>query len=181
MKTVSLLVCIGVCLAGCAPSLHNPTIMPQEPRRHHYEFTHRALPALLFTQKDKTLGLLENDEHSFLKDLWIEVGETVQGDGHSVLEYIDLEFSKEKINNIKIYVARLPKPVGLTEAYFVAIVEKENSIKYFTLERTVVEMCAGRNDATVLGEWTSDGKHLNYGCGPKPLKEDFIRAVTEKP
>jgi hypothetical protein len=154
--------------------------MPREPRRHHYEFAHRALPALLFTQEDKTLSLLENDGYSFLKDLWIEVGEIVQEDGHSVIEYKDLELSKEKIDNTKIYVAKLPIPVGLTEAYFVAIVEKENEIKYFTLELTVAQMCGGRSDATILGEWTSDHQHLNYGCGPKPLKEDFIRAVIEK-
>ena len=71
---------------------------------------------------------------------------------------------------------KLPKPERMAEAYFVAVAEKDKTTRYFTLELTSgMSKC---DASTILGEWKPDGKHINYGCGPKPEKQEFLKAIA---
>ncbi len=75
-------------------------------------------------------------------------------------------------------IVQFPEPKGPVEAYFVAIVIREDPesgakdwCRYITLE-----LSAERSNATVLAEWR-DGGHFNYGSGPPADPKAFKQAV----
>ena len=105
------------------------------------------------------------------------MAETLDEKELQTLDKEGLKFSKELKEGINIYLVKLPHPEGITEVYFVAVLEKGQNVRYFTLEHTVAELCEG-GAAAVIGEWTKDREHLNYGCGPQPEKETFVRTVV---
>jgi hypothetical protein len=85
-------------------------------------------------------------------------------------------------------VIKVPPPLEFAEAYFVAVVigsdlENTNNSKlpvkdipllYFTLESTDPFNGVKR---TILGEWNAYGKRRNYGFGPNPNVEEFVKAI----
>lgn len=82
------------------------------------------------------------------------------------------------------YVVGMPPPVSRTEAYFVAIVHKDDepheymrespSTRYFTLEKADI------SDRPLLCELRRDGSRENYGGGPAPELEAFATAVFDR-
>ncbi len=83
------------------------------------------------------------------------------------------------------HIVTLPAPEASPEAYFVAIVHKDDepheyrrespSTRYFTLEQA--DLPAAR---PLLCEWLRDGSRENYGEGPVPTREAFAAAVFER-
>lgn len=83
-----------------------------------------------------------------------------------------------------IHVVTMPDPVEAPEAYFVAIVHKDDeaheylepspSTRYLTLE-----MSDG-SGPPFLCELRNDTGHVNYGAGPAPEIGAFIEAFTER-
>ena len=65
-----------------------------------------------------------------------------------------------------------PKPGSPGEPHFVAITTFPR-IEYYTLERGLTE---GGGERTVLCAWTPRG-HENYGTGPEPTPEAFLKAL----
>jgi hypothetical protein len=75
----------------------------------------------------------------------------------------------------------------MAEAYFVAAVLQmkpeeerpepaEATLRYFTLEKGFNMDGSHR---TVLCEWTAGGSHNNYGDGPPPKLESFVKALEK--
>jgi hypothetical protein len=54
---------------------------PDEPRRHHYDFAHRALPQLAFGNVDRFLADLESNPTKLVTGIWAFVGQKVAGMG----------------------------------------------------------------------------------------------------
>ncbi len=84
-------------------------------------------------------------------------------------------------------VIEMPPPQATTETFYVALVLLVNptaevpdldkvALRYFTLEKGFVLDGPPR---TVLGEWTAEGIHLNYGDGPVPQLEPFVQAIAK--
>lgn len=88
-----------------------------------------------------------------------------------------------KSNGYTAHVVTMPEPQFPPEAYFAAIVFKDDepkeymqpspSTRYFTLEKS-------KGELPVLGECLRDGKRRNYGAGPAPDKAAFLQAVLER-
>jgi hypothetical protein len=57
--------------------------------------------------------------------------------------------------------------------HYAAIAAIDGQVRYLVLEESWSPV---RADATVLGEWTSDG-HVNLGPGPVPDQRAFVQAV----
>lgn len=74
-------------------------------------------------------------------------------------------------------VVTLPRPQGPTEAHFVAFALRDRTDlgRYFTLEHALSPPDDSRY--TVLGEWTADRSHVNFGPGPEPDPVAFLTAI----
>jgi len=141
----------------------------------HYLFAHRFLPELLW-QGDSLLGILVNPENqAFLGDQWDAVAQHWECAPSAGRER--LSFASHWIggDNLAVVIF-MPPPEQLADAYFAAITTSP-ALRYFTLE--IGQDQAGR-PRTVLGEWTREGRHLNYGDGPAPDPALFLQAVCEK-
>jgi hypothetical protein len=78
-----------------------------------------------------------------------------------------------RIGGYDAAIVRLPSPRGPTECHFVALLHAQNGLpaRFFTLED------AG-GGVSILGGWSADEKHLNFGEGPAPTIENFVAAVS---
>ena len=166
-------------------SLLNALLNAPKARKQHYYFAHAVLPALVHANPEKMLAILQSAEgDSYLLDLWNSIGKDIED-----LEDEDLVtpeglsyFIKNLDEQSQIVLVRLPAPEKRSEAYFIGLVfsPKRRSfmfwktsifVRYFTLE-----IGMGR---TIIGEWTKRG-HANYGDGPQPNEDEFIRAILNK-
>jgi hypothetical protein len=176
-KRALILVGVMALLAGWALNvLGTESTMPRD---CHYMFAHTAIPTLVFTKTEALLTAFETRGQAFIEDLWASVAEVAEKHGQPPIDKTGLRFSKENRDNINIYLIELPRPGAITEAYFVGVAQKDKTVKYFTLELAAKMMNDRCDTSTVLGGWTTDHKHQNYGCGPKPQREEFIKAICE--
>src|ERR1700739_2546288 len=77
---------------------------------------------------------------------------------------------------VNIVVLELPTPLFATECYFVAFAFSDDGMgHYFTLERHNTN-----SPQTKFCAWDREGRHLNYGDGPPPDVDSFVRAVGQK-
>lgn len=167
-------------LLGCVPTPLNLAAGVTEPRDSHYFFAHYSLPSLLFTETNATLENLEFNGQAFINAVWLGTNDDLSKKGRPLLSAEGLTIHKEYIKQTNLYLVEMPKPVGITESYYVVISVKDNVPRYFTLEVTVTAMCNGREQPTVFGEWTREHEHLNYGCGPLPDAKQMVERVVEQ-
>ena len=80
-----------------------------------------------------------------------------------------------RIGDLDVAFVELPPPEGPTECHFVALVPAGGGrpARFFTLED------AG-GGVTMLGGWSAEEKHLNFGEGPAPTLDSFAEAVRQK-
>jgi hypothetical protein len=182
VKTKTLFIWMVLVLLGAAPAgLSAQSPEAGSPRYQHYGFAHRMVPNLVFSRQADVLSAFDNHGQEFVEALWEDAGKIAARNGQETIPKAGIEFSKEKANNMTLYLIKLPPPLAMTEAYFIAVVAKEGSVRYFTLEKTISLADKGKDDATVLGGWTKDRKHMNYGPGPKPEKEEFVKKLASMP
>ncbi len=170
------LLCVGYG-TGC---LAQASDKGDRPRFQHYVYAHRAIPGNLFSDKERALKIFDTRGQDLAEFVWMRVGKDAEEKGEKRIPKDGLQFSKESVGGAQLYVIKLPPPEAPTEAYFVAIAVKNGKVSYYTLERTICMSGSCREDPTVLGGWTEERKHLNFGPGPKPTKEDFIRALADR-
>jgi hypothetical protein len=160
-----------------------------EPRCHHYMLAHVALRMAAFEHPLGVLGILGSpDGRRFLADVLKSVSEHCKGRGPGPdFGADDLKICQGRVRRYPCAVVEMPRPRATTEAFFVALVlladpdermpPADIKLRYFTLEKGFV---LGGPPRTVLCEWTSEGSHANYGDGPPPRLDAFIRAVEDK-
>jgi hypothetical protein len=157
------------------------------PRRHHYVLAHQALRSVAFDHPVPFLGILVSDRaRPFLAELLENVHEHCKDDEPEAgFGAEDLSVHPGRIGDHACVIVELPRPRGVTEAYFVAAVlmvdlqreapeEEKPPLRYFTLEYGARLSGPAR---TVLCEWTAEGSHLNYGDGPEPTVAAFAAAI----
>jgi hypothetical protein len=160
-----------------------------EPRCHHYTLAHYALRSVAFDHPLGFLGVLASpDARGFLSELMRSVSEHCkEREPRPDFDIDDIAVHKVRVGKYPCAVVEMPRPRATTEAFFVAAVlladldrempdPKEVALRYFTLEKGFTFEGPPR---TVLCEWTSEGCHCNYGDGPAPRLEAFLRAVEE--
>ena len=107
--------------------------------------------------------------------------ETVLEDMQKFMQKIGFDTTRQ--GGFTIHLMRMPPPEFPNEAYFIAIVYKDDeplvegkpapSTRYFTFEKTHVE---GR--AFAFGEWNANGQYKTHGFGnQEPTIRDFIGNV----
>jgi len=167
-------------------------------RRQHYVFAHALLRAVAFEMGASLVLLLANSERSaeFLAELWGVAGRDQTG--RDLVEPIGLEANVYSRGDHIIALVSMPVPVGVTEAYFVAVVAdplpepptldedgeisgadrelfslllRSTPVRYFALEYGV---SLGAPPRAAFCEWTVEGAHRNMGDGPAPDAESLL-------
>lgn len=141
-----------------------------------YQFAHRVFPRWFFEDPQRVGDVLSGPEGlPHLIALWKEVGMACQESGSSSglgVEPVTLG------PGWRGCLVRLPEPEKMPEAHFLCVAWPEQagptSGRIFTLEHS---LGLDGNVATVVGEWRSDGAHLNFGSGPPPEARQFLEAV----
>ncbi|MCR9145165.1 MAG: hypothetical protein NXI24_23205 [bacterium] len=164
---------------------------PQERSRdHHYYLAHYALRYVAHDDPLFFFAVLGSDEsEKFLNHIFTNLCENVPDPAvqpHFGVE--DLKIHRTRIGQYPVVTIEMPPALTMGEAYFATFVglfdlseaagEKSEELRgrFFTLE--VGQTLEGQA-RTVIGEWTHDESHLNYGTGPAPSLPEFLGAVEE--
>lgn len=167
-------------------------------RQQHYIFAHKMLPRAAFDLGAAGVLMLSDPTRArdFLNRLWSECGEGLEGRDlvalHGASVGLGVQTRRAKSNEL-IAIISLPAPEVAPEAFFVALVcddvpdpdpdddsddavelwkllARSTPVRVFTLELS--QDLNGR-EHTVFCEWSSQGRHLNMGDGPRPDKDAF--------
>ncbi len=154
-------------------------------RQQHYVFAHAALPQLAHASPPRMMNVLCGPTgRDFLRRLWEEVGNGCDADERVPGEGISLDVVQLPTGHVAGVIS-LPEPRAVPEAYFVAVVAPEpdesgfaadTGCRVITLEKTM-DLLGQGGPLTVIGEWTADGAHANFGSGPAPALADFVAPV----
>ncbi|TAK14797.1 MAG: hypothetical protein EPO32_00460 [Anaerolineae bacterium] len=132
-----------------------------DPRPQPYIFAHLALPALFFRTPESMLQNFSDQGPEFLQYLWRQIG--LKEGQHDELAGMQIRVTVHKSETFTIGLIAFPPAAVATEAYYAAAVWSPEAARYFTLE--LGENLDGTT-RTVFCEWTSNGRHYNYGDGP---------------
>ncbi len=174
-------------LTGKSGSPPPPEMRPPregDARPHHYMLAHRILPSIFFRDPTTFLTIMNHPKAlGFLQMQWDTLAKHV-----AVVEpYTGLDYEIHKLeDDTTIILVTMPLPLNVTEAYFVAAVYRPPTAtepalaRYFTYEFGA-NFIPGEAQRTVLGEWTAQIEHLNYGGHNRTSdKTEFIKTVSEK-
>jgi serine/threonine protein kinase len=149
----------------------------QQPRVLHYTFAHRFLSEIVARQPKLFVESLLKPKSNMINVRWVMNArnysdkEFIPADG---LCCFPIHFSENQYG----VLIQLPQPTRMAEAYYVAVILKEDSslvsYRYITLELTANSDGVAK---TIIGEW--NGGHKNYGTGPDPDPELFIEALRK--
>ena len=154
--------------------------------RHHYWFSHMALRAACFDNFHPFFVLITSPARKqLLDDLWTLVCRECDKDGEPGFSPRDIIITNIRIDDHPAVLVKCPEPHFTTEAHMVCIVMKRREqiefhddiaeVRYFTLEKGVNTDTAG--DRTVLCAWQGNNR-IDYGDGPEPTPEAFVKAIT---
>ncbi|MBZ0119481.1 MAG: hypothetical protein K8H88_21000 [Sandaracinaceae bacterium] len=155
------------------------------PRDHHYAFAHMALPSVVFGLGPRVDLERMAAERAFFTDLWTEAGRAMGGE---LLPAEGLSAQYVRDGELDAVIVTMPQARFPVEAIMTAIVRRttrrmlvfsRRELRYLTLE-VGVTLTGDQAGRTVLGEWTQEPSHLNFGDGPPPTREDFVTAVFAK-
>jgi hypothetical protein len=159
----------------------------------HYLFAHVALRQVALAQPVQVLSILATEKRTEFFDELLEKQAGHYPDvGPATFTGADIACTCVRIGGHPAAILTMPPPQHPTEAYFVAIVSRlptrrfftrrnlENGadlVDYYTLERPVDLDEDGPEPCGVFCGWTKDA-HLNFGTGPQPEFEAFKRFLT---
>lgn len=154
-----------------------------QPRFHHYQFVHVALPQIAFAEGWALTGILGSPvAQDFLASVLQQVKAAGEPQHHLDFDASDIGLRLTRVLGLPSALIEMPPPSEMTEAFFAVIVFLGSvvpPVRYFTLELTDSwngSLC------TVLGEWAPDEAgqlmHLHLGPGPAPDPVEFLRAVS---
>ncbi len=146
-----------------------------EPRFWHYFVAHVALRDFALRGEGLPAAAADPEKsRGFFAMILSKMAEHI-GLSAAEAERLAGEFTvrHRRIGGYDAAIVQLPTPCGPTECHFVALLHAQNGLpaRYFTLED------AG-GGVSILGGWSADEKHLNFGEGPAPTVEAFVAAVA---
>lgn len=127
--------------------------------------------------------LLSPHGDGFLQHLWKRSAEVAQ---LSPMDSRGLGCSSFPTSGGVTLVVHMPPPEGMTECFFMGLrirkgkrtmlfLSGKPQFDYFTLELSM-DLSSGQ-PTTVLGGWTPEGSHSNFGSGPGPDPAQFVAAL----
>jgi len=162
-------------------------------RHQHYYFAHLLLPRLAHAQPATLLSHLSGDTRdSFLLALWRDA--QLEAPDEVAIPPTGLASEVRTHGRRRIGLVTFPQPARVPEAYFAAVIfapvaikEYENDgeeeetedgeVRYLTLEYGFT--LPSDPPRTILGAWTTDGAHQNFGEGPPPDLEAFYARICD--
>ena len=167
------------------------------PPPHHNEFAHRALRGICMTDPCRFFLTVAKPETraSFFDEVWQEVCRMYAEGKQPTFSMADVTVAVKRVGDYPVLLITMPRPEFITQAYMVAIVLK---IRFEELKTTLVNaLMNGKSQArpevryfvlesgsppgrTVLCEWDAAGEHQNYGDGPPPDPEEFLKAIRAR-
>ena len=150
-------------LFGCTPQTIKSS-QNQEESRQVYILQHKIIPKLLY-----------DNEISFYKDL-------SQGDEQKfrqlVTKVIDQNYSTalqiKKVLPFNGILLTFPEPQTMPHCYYALIAKTKEGYFYFTYEKTF--QLGGDDVVGVVGAWTKEGNHMNFGPRTYHYNEDQFLA-----
>ena len=155
-----------------------------------YFFAHRILPQGLHGTPQSALLLAFSQEgDTFLNAVWEQYKRTTPEFAREVASPPKVIQRGFLANDLAFFIIEMPTPEVMPEAYYALVIvalkrdaKKQaldaRHIWYYTLEKTmpVGALLAGSGSntaqaqqaATVIGQWTNEPRHLNFGPGPAP-------------
>ena len=160
--------------------------MGEQPSQH-YVFAHRALPSVVFREKEWAVSVLNgNDAARFVHDLWEQVGATLPAEARS--DPTGLSVRTEGTGNGLLVFVEMPEPRESAEAHEIVIAAKCANpslptlddlqyVRYFTVERGV----DGTTEAPMrfLCEWAENGVHRNHGALSTHDEAGVVAAIVD--
>ncbi len=165
------------------------------PPPHHYEFAHRALREICMSDPCRFFVTVAKPETraSFFDEVWQEVCRMYAEGKQPTFSMADVKVEVKRVGDYPVLLITMPRPEFITQAYMVAIVLK---IRFEELKTTLVNALmngAGQprpevryfvleegTGRTVLCAWDTAGEHINYGDGPPPDPEEFLKAIQAR-
>jgi len=166
---------VFILLNGCATTERKDNkiveeVVVQEPKEPTYQqkvyyLQHKVLPQWTYESEGRFLHDLMNNELSQLKDV---AGEIVSPEyaGNITVKNIDGQ-------NLAIIV--FPKPKFPGDCFFVLIKRNEDAFSYTTYEKSYSFLSDDDNYIGVVGGWSQEGNHLNFGPRPYSDLDSFIK------
>jgi hypothetical protein len=167
------IVILGSPLATCAKIKFMSKWRGDEPRVHHYEFAHRALPGIAFNPR-VDLAALANADHldGALRATWAAAGERY-GEADRLPDD-GLQGELVEVAGEPAVLVTFPTANHAAEAFYalIAPLDPPESRRYLTLEFSWNVFTD--HPTTVLGEWRI-GSHVNLRPGPEAASRFFSR------
>lgn len=144
-----------------------------EPRAQHYQFGHRLFRDLMLdvTAVRGTMAMAKNGKaDAAIEKLWEGAAKMAMA-SEGKRDVIPGGPPTVRLLDDGLLV-RMPPPRGTTECLFIAVLLKDDSVRYFTLEKAPPVL--SKNPFTAC-EWTKD-KHINFGndAVPDPTEDAFL-------
>ena len=186
---VGSLLFTGCKATNTAPPQQAPAPQQREPS-FKYLFAHRILPQGLHGTPQSALLLAFSQEGDiFLNAVWEQYKRTNPEFAREVASPPKVIQRGFLAKELAFFIIEMPTPEVMPEAYYALVIvalkrdaKKQaldaRQIWYYTLEKTmpVGALLAGggsntaqaQQTATVIGQWTNEPRHLNFGPGPAP-------------
>lgn len=186
MRAIGKLIgALGGRLKNTAGQADNDDVLgfPEPAAAWHYEFAHLALRIPFFHQPGFYLAVLDDPDkaQALVRAVLARIAEN-RGLTQEAMEKIGdaIKIHKRPFAAgdcvAMNYVVEMPPPTRDAECYFVALVFRtDDTLHYLTLERN-----ASSPTSTILGTWTANGDHFNYGEGPPPDLSAFADEVARR-
>lgn len=140
-------------------------------RVHHYRFVHQTFAQAAFQFGPRLIALAKiKDATVPVMAIWDSVGELL--DAAERLPSDDLTVSLHSVSAHDVLLVEPPSAQHTPEGHFAAVCAHRDTavMRYLVLEHSD----GSQADATVLGEWTEDGTHLNLGPSAPPQRDAFL-------
>lgn len=153
----------------------------------HYVFAHRALPSVVFNEKEWAVSVLNgSDADRFVHDLWKQVGDALPAEARSDPE--GLSVRTEGTGNGLLVFVEMPEPRESAEAHEIVIAAKCANpslptlddlqyVRYFTVERGHDGMTD--TPSRYLCEWAENGVHRNHGALSTFDESGVVAAIVD--
>ncbi|MCC6323152.1 MAG: hypothetical protein IT438_17140 [Phycisphaerales bacterium] len=172
---------------------------PEQRRQVHYAFAHRFLPWYIHQNSRAFFHGFDDAGHDvelfvrarfpmFEKLKGLHERETSFLSGRMTFRRVmDLTARRERVLGARGILIQMPRPAECPDAFYVLAVERPGSgeevgARVFTLERDASER-SGAPDAPlscgVVGEWSPESQHSNYGLINSTDAARFIARVEE--
>ncbi len=167
MRILALLLAGGVA-AATAVAEPGPSTGKTEPspRDRRYYFEHRLLP----NWTHKSDGIFFRDLRSRAIQKLLDVAADIVGE-----DYAD-KIQVRPLEDENRVLISFPEPRELALCYHVLIVREGGSFRIITLEKT--EDILGTGVKGVVGEWTAEGSHRNFGPRDYSDGDSFVRELA---